>query len=274
MSDWLRIFKHLLPTGLAWQITVDKPLRRLFQGFTQSNEDIKGFADDIYSDLNPQVTRFLSFWEEQFALPGTQLTEQERRNRLGATWKALGGQSPKYIQDTLQAAGFEVYVHEWWEPSVEHPTGGSVNGDVTPVARDPFTYLSDGVTAARFLMVDGGADSQDGDPISQEGATSAPVGYPLVNKVFEVSVELIGDGSPGMQDGSLFAQDGGELTAFIRKQYVMPADPTKYPYFLYIGGETFPEQATVPLSRKDEFEDLCLKICPLEQWLGILVNFS
>ena len=56
--------------------------------------------------------------------------------------------------------------------------------------------------------------------------------------------------------------------------YVIPADPTKYPYFLYIGAATFPETANIPAARKNEFEQLCLKISPTEQWLGILVTYS
>jgi len=274
MIDWLDIFKHLLPNARAWRITVDKKLRQFFQGLTGIGEDSKEFFDGIYNDLDPQKTRELDNWEQQFALPSTPLTEQERRNRLDATWKALGGQDPRYIQDTLQAAGFDVYVHEWWEPIPGRPNGGSINGDVTPVARDPFDYLDDGTGGLPFIMVDGAADAQDGDNVAQDGSTATPAGYPLVNKILEASDEFIGDDSVSMQDGGAQAQDGGILTIYSQKQYVIPADLTKYPFFLYIGGPTFPDQATVPTARRDEFEDLCLKICPTEQWLGILVNYS
>jgi hypothetical protein len=272
--NWLGVFKHLLPNARAWRITVEKQLRQFFQGLTGIGEDAKAFIDDVYSDLDPQLTRELSTWEGQFALRDTGLTTQQRRDRLDATWKAQGGQSPRYIQDTLQAAGFDVYVHEWWVPSVEHPTGGSVGGDVTPVARNPFDFLDDGTGGLPFLMMDGTADAQDGDADSQDGATATPVGYPLVNKISISTTTVIGEGSAEMQDGGASAQDGGLLTVFSLKQYVMPTDPTKYPFFLYIGGQTFPDQANVQGSRRDEFEDLCLKICPTEQWLGIIVNYS
>lgn len=272
--NWLDVFKHLLPNARAWRLTADKKLRQFFEGLTVLGEDGKAFFDGVYQDIDPQKTRVLGKWEAQFALPSASLTEQERRDRLDATWKALGGQSPRYIQDTLQAAGFDVYVHEWWEPIPGRPNGGSINGDVTPVARNPFDYLDDGTGGLPFLMVDGAANAQDGDALAQDGSTATPAGYPLVNKILESSDEFIGDGSPGMQDGDPSAQDGGVLTIYRRKQYVIPADPTKYPFFLYIGGQTFPAQATVPTARREEFEDLCLKICPTEQWLGILVNYS
>lgn len=274
MIEWLNIFKHLLPNARAWRITVDKQLRQFFQGLSSIGEDSKEFFDSIYDDIDPYKTRELEAWEQQFALPDTGLTEQERRDRLDATWKALGGQDPRYIQDTLQAAGFDVYVHEWWEPIPGRPNGGSINGDVTPVARNPLLYLDDGTGGLPFLMTDGATDAQDGDTVAQDGSTATPAGYPLVNKLLEATDEFIGDGSRLMQDGGPQAQDGGILTIYRQKQYIIPNDPSKFPYFLYIGGQTFPNQATVPTSRRDEFEDLCLKICPNEQWLGILVNYS
>jgi hypothetical protein len=274
MINWLNIFKHLLPLAQAWSIIVDKTLRRFFEGLTGVGADTKTFHDGIFEDIDPQKTRELAEWENQFALASTGLTEQERRDRLEATWKALGGQSPRYIQDTLQAAGFDVYVHEWWEPIPDRPNGGSIDGDVVPVARIPFDYLDDGTGGVQFLMVDGAADAQDGDAISQDGSTSVPVGYPLVNKILETFSDLIGDGAPEMQDGGEQAQDGGLIGGFKQKQYAIPADPTKYPYFLYVGAQTFPDQAMLPQSRREEFETLCLKICPTEQWLGILVSYS
>lgn len=276
MINWLSIIKHLLPNARAWRITVDKVLRNFFEGLTALPDDAKTFYDAVYSDIDPQLTRELQSWEAQFALPNTALTTQQRRDRLDGVWKALGGQSPRYIQDTLQEAGFDVYVHEWWVPSVLHPTGGSVDGDVTPVARDPFDYLDDGSFSgsSAFKMTDGSVDAMDGALAAMDGSTDTPAGYLLVNKVTQSPVQVIGDGSAFMQDGEGLAQDGGFVTLYVDKQYSIPADPTKYPYFLYIGGETFPVQANVLTSRRTEFEGLCLKICPAEQWLGMLVNYN
>ena len=272
--NWLDIFKHLLPNARAWRITIDKTLREFFEGLTGLGEDVRTFYDGIFSDLDPQQTRQLPEWEKQFALPDTGLTEQERRDRLDATWKALGGQDPRYIQDTLQAAGFDVYVHEWWEPIVGRPNGGSIDFDVTPVVRNPLTYLDDGTGGIPWLMTDGTADAQDGDSVSQDGSSNTPQGYPLVNKLLESVDSLVSDGSQPMQDGELQAQDGGTVVVYLQKQYIIPVDVTKWPFFLYIGGQTFPDTASIPISRRDEFEDLCLKICPTEQWLGILVTYS
>ncbi len=271
---FLRIITHLLPNARAWRITIDKTLRQFFEGLAASVTPFKEYFDLVWLDIFPDTTRELDAWELQFGLLNSGLTEQQRRDRLDATWKAFGGQSPRYIQDTLQAAGFDVYVHEWWEPIPGRPGGGSINGDVTPVARDPRDYLDDGTGGLPFTMYDGGADSQDGDAESQDGGTDVPLGYPLVNKILTGEAKTIGDGSPSMVDGAITAQDGGFIISYNLVQYVIASDPTKWPYFLYIGGETFADQAFVPQSRRDEFEDLCLKICPTEQWLGILVTYS
>lgn len=272
--NWLNIFTHLLPNARAWRITSNKRLRQFFEGLTVVGSDAKGYIDRVYQDLDPQKTRSLDLWEDQFNLSASTLTVQQRRDRLAATWKALGGQDPYYIQNTLRAAGFDVYVHEWWEPVPGRPTGGSINGDHEPVARNPYDFLNDGLSERGILSVDGAERMQDGGDQAFDGAYGAPQGYPLVNKLLETVLSGIGDGAARMQDGAKEAIDGTRSAQFRRRLYPLPTDPARFPYFLYIGGEIFPNVATVPSSRRDEFEDLCLKICPLEQWLGILVRYS
>ena len=270
--SWLDVFQHLLPNARAWRITVEKQLRQFFEGLAGLPADVRTFLDSIFDDIDPQKTRQLDEWETQFALPATGLTEQERRDRLDATWKALGGQDPRYVEDTLQAAGFDVYVHEWWEPTGGTPAGGSVDGDVTPVARDPFAYLWDGAAPRQFVGCGHDLLYCGGDSTFANSQNDVP-GYPLVNKIV-VASNAIGCGHDLLYcGGDEAAAATGELT-YRRKQYTIPTDPTKYPYFLYIGGQTFPDQATVPTSRRDEFEDMCLKICPTEQWLGILTDYT
>ena len=271
--NWLNVFKHLLPNAKAWRLTIEKTLRRFFDGLTGLPEDVKTFLDCVYEDLDPFKTRALGKWEKQFALPNTGLTEQERRERLDSTWKALGGQDPRYIQDTLQAAGFDVYVHEWWEPIPGRPNGGSIDNDVTPVARNPFTYLWDGSSQRQFVGT-GHDDAYCGGDDMFANSQIDPPGYPLVNKIIETTKTFIGVGNDLLECGGDSAFCNSGTIIFTQKQHIMPADPTKYPFFLYIGGQSFPDMATVLNSRRDEFEDLCLKICPTEQWLGILVNYT
>lgn len=268
---FLRVFKHLLPNARAWRITVDKKLRQFFAGLSGVGEDVKTFFDGIWLDIFPETTREIDAWEKQFGLRDTGLTEQQRRDRLDATWKALGGQDPKYIQDTLRANGFDVYVHEWWEPGSEPAPG--VKQCVTP--RNPLMYLRREFTGVNLLVECGEPTALCGEPFAQAGNSLNPRGYPLVNKVFEtVPDELVLCGEAIAEAGEPDALCGNYFQfRDVLREYIVPNDPAKWPYFLYIGGETFGTIAQVDPKRKDEFEALCLKICPAQQWLGILVEY-
>lgn len=242
---WIDTYKHLLPRAKAWQITTNKKLRQFFEGLTGLPSDVKEFYDLIWLDIFPQDTRCLDDWEKQFGLANTGLTEQERRDRLEATWKAQGGQDWAYIEDTLQAAGFPVYVHEWWVPGSEP----AVNSPAAATPRDPTTIL---VSPA----------------------------YALVNKLTVTSRKYLAYFDSGAlpnknQFGKSDSQFGRfDELSFSDFPYEIPTDAATWPYFLYLGGQTFPNLASIPASRKEEFETLALKICPAQQWLGILVQYT
>lgn len=263
--SFLDVYKHLLPRARAWSLTIDKRLREFFEGISGVAQDSRDYIDQVYNDIDPQLTRALPEWENQFGLWNASMTEQARRDRLDAAWKNRGGQDPRFLEDTLQANGFNVFIHEWWELPLTFP----------PVARDPNDFLTSGGDPI-FIQQDGDEDSQDGDTVSQDGRGTTPQGYVLVN-----SISVIASTVPEMQDGAIIAQDGGPNAQdgaggplFELRTYAITTDPNKFPFYLYIGGETFPEVATVPSARRLEFEALCLKICPLEQHLGILVVYS
>lgn len=265
---FLRIFKHLLPHGRAWSLTASKSLRAFFSGLSQTAEDIKIYIDKVWLDIFPETTRDLTNWELQFGLQSSGLTEQERRDRIAAAWKTLGGQDPRYIQDTLQSHGFDVYVHEWWEPGSEPAVGAQACA--TP--RNPLLWLRQEFTQ---LVECGEALAACGEAFAEAGNGLNPIGYPLVNKVLSTVPNFLNlCGENPVEAGEADALCGNYFNFREEyRQYVVPMDPSKWPYFLYIGGETFGQVAQVDPSRKDEFEDLCLKICPAQQWLGMLVEY-
>lgn len=258
---FLRVFQHLLPKAKAWQLTIDKQLRQFFDGLTEPlGDDAKEFADLVFDDIDPQKTRELDAWETQFALMDTGLTEQERRDRLDATWQALGGQDPRYIEDTLRAAGFDVYIHEWWS-------------DTVPTARNPLLVLNDGLNPLQYIANCGAQKANCGGVEAICGATIQPAGFPLVNKILVALMPVV-CGAQGANCGNSGAICGATETEYTPKRYIVPSDVDKWPFFLYIGGQTYPGIATVPTSRKNEFETLCLKICPTQQWLGMLIQYT
>lgn len=252
-------FQHLLPRAEAWRLTTTKQLREFFEGLVGSKDDFVEFMDLLWLDMFPVTTRELTAWEQSFGLYRLDLTEAERRERLDGLWKATGGQSPRYIQDTLQAAGFDVYVHEWWVLPAGSP----------PVARNPYTALG------AVLLGCGEALMQCGEPIAQCGATTAYNGYMLVNKIYTTRTDLTClCGEALMQCGEARAQcNENSGVVFERVNYPVPTDQTKWPYIYYVGGATFPDAANVGASRMDEFEDLLLKMSPAHLWIGVLVNY-
>lgn len=268
---FFRIFRHLLPNARAWRMVVDKRLRSFFEGLAGSGGLVKSFMDRVYLDLFPQDTRELSAWEQQFALPNTGLDEQQRRDRLAAAWRAVGGQDPDYLQDSLRARGFDVYIHEWWQPGTEP----SIGEQAAATPRNPLLWLRREFNDKTFSIQCGEAVAQAGEPEAMCGNSFTPRGYPLVNKV----VETIPDvqplcASPISECGEPAALCGNFVGyRQARKTYIVPDDPEKWPYFLYIGGANFGDVAQVPPSRREEFEDLCLKLCPAQQWLGIIVEY-
>lgn len=269
---FFRILRHLLPTGRAWRATTDKTLRRFLVGVVDFTTGIREAVDLVWLDLFPETTREVSAWEEAFGLRDTALTETERRDRLLAAWQALGGQDPRYIQDTLQANGFNVFVHEWWAPGTEPAVG--VKSCVTP--RSPLMYIRREYTNVVLQVECGEALAQCGEAFAECGNQLEPRGYPLVNKVRYVTQDYFAAcGEASAQCGETEATCGNYLS-FVEAlyPYTVPLDSTKWPYFLYIGAETFGDIAQIDPPRKDEFEALCLKICPTHLWLGILVEYA
>jgi len=259
--DYLALFKHLLPRGRAWQITIDKVLRQFFTGLGALPEDLRDYIDDIYADLFPATTRDLNAWEYQWGLPDTDLTEEERRDRLAATWAQIGGQDPKYIQDTVQAAGFgDVYIHEWWVPAS------------SPVeARNPLNWLiGEACECDEDIAECGEAGAACGERTAQGNFPSW-----LVNKqdiagnayTIRCGEALAECGEAGAQCGEY---DGFQIE---RKEYAIPLDPDYWPYFLYFGGQVFGESTMVYDARQAEFENLLLKLCPTQQWIGLFIEY-
>ena len=269
---FLNIFKHLLPNARAWQITNNTQLREFFTALSVALiDETKQFYDGIFNDIDPQQTRELEAWELEFGLRDTGLTIQERRDRLDATWKAVGGQDPRYIQDTLQASGFDVYVHEWWVPGTEP----AVNVKSCLAARDPRITIRDSSTVITYLIECGEAIAACGEVIAEAGERLDPPGYPLVNKMGFIERNIITlCGESFMEAGEPVALCGDFDGYFTRGiDYIIPSETDKWHYFIYIGGAVYGELAQVDPKRKDEFEALCLKICPVQHWLGIIVEY-
>jgi len=243
---FFRVLQHLLPQATAWRITVQKTLRSFFEGLAVAPSDVRDFADAAWLDIFPTTTRELDRYETQFGLTPA-ATDAARRQQYAAAWSAQGGQSPKYLQDVVRAAGFDVYLHEWWIPGTQPPT-----------KRDPRAYT----TLPEIGTV------QCGEPLAQCTEPDAPQPDPLPVgvEVWELYPQcnewLVND------PGYLVNRD---LTR--RAPPPVPSDPARWPYFVYWCGETFGQKANVPAARRGEFERLLLKLCPEYAWIVIYVDY-
>lgn len=234
----------MLPRGRAWTLTTQKTLRDFFLGLSEQPTETKTFLDQAYLDIFPETTRLLNEWEKQFGLELSDLNTPSEvtagRLALAAEWQATGGQSPGYIQGVLHTAGFDnLYVHEWWDPDTE-------------ATRDPRDYTDNPLIGIYQCT---GYD-EFGYTLPSQPQCSALASQPQCN------------GFLANNPGYLVNKD---LTR--RPPPRVPDDPNTWPYFLYIGAETFPELAIVDEARRDELERLILKIRPTQNWIVMRVTY-
>jgi hypothetical protein len=238
---FFRVLQHLLPRGSAWSLTVQKTLRDFFLGLAEQPTATKTFIDEVYEDLHPETTRYLAEWEKQFGLaPAADAVEADRRLALAAEWAATGGQSPRYIEDVLQTAGFDVYVHEWWDPGT---------GDT----RDPRDYTNQPLIGIYQCT----GDDEFGYPFASQPQCSAFASQPQCN---------------GFLANDTFYLVNKDLTR--RAPPRVPDDPETWPYFLYIGAEDFPGLVAIDPARRSEFERLILKLRPTHNWIVELIDWG
>lgn len=232
----LRLFQHLLPRALAWNTTTPTGERAPAKRLRQYVEGLAGFA--------AQVVAFVDL---------VYLDLLPRTTRELATWEkqfALGsGGSLTDRRSKLAGA---------W----------ALQGGQSP------DYLQRTLHAAGFTTV-----------YVHEWWAHEPgdidFGSPLLG-VYQcegVSPWECFAPAPGEQlaahcDQTL-ANDPGYLVNLDltrRAPPPVPDDPSSWPYFLYLAGETFPDHALVVRSRIAELKELILRIAPAQQWIVFLVD--
>lgn len=288
-------FRHVLPKNHdgsgteAWRLEVGRTITNLFDGLTESPSEVKNHLDDVYLDLLPQSTRALQEWVDIFGLWPADRTDQQARDAISSAWSAVGGQGPDYLQSVLRDAGFDVYVHDYYD-SVSTVWNVDINGvtynypitgeDITaanyPFIKNPLLTIEDGYTPTVYSYQCGVAGIQCGVAAVKCGATIQKNGYLLVNKIpiGSVSGAVYQCGMAGIQCGVPTVQCGvGAEPRFLYQEYQVPTNALLWNGMVYIGGQTYPEVATVEASRREEFEALILKYFPAEKWFGVLVEY-
>jgi len=245
---FLRIFQHLLPRSRAWILTLTtKYLRKLFEGLSEPFEDAREFIDSVHAELLPATTTSLDEWESHFGITANSAdTDGVRRTRLAAEWQAQGGQDPDYIETVLQAAGFDLYVHEWWS-----------NARTPWTARDPRSYTTQPQIGDCQCYLT--ADAYQPQCCDGTDATTLLAIYQ-----WQCSNTLVN------WTGYLVNRD---LTD--RAPPPVPEDESRWPHFLYIGQASLASgPALIPQSRRADLERLVLKLCPMQDWIVLYVDWT
>jgi hypothetical protein len=151
-------------------------LTKLVDGLSAPFASARDFVDFVHEDRQPSTTRALAEWENQFGLVAS-ASDVDRRAALASAWSATGGQSPRYLQDVVRAAGFDVYIHEWWVPPNVAPR----------TARNPRDYTSDPLVGT----------VQCGEAVAQCGEPNAQCNAFLANDIgYIVNLDLTGNAPP------------------------------------------------------------------------------
>lgn len=242
---YFRMFQHLLPRARAWQLILETQFREFIVGLSSIAEDVRLFFDAVWSDIWPTTTNQLDLWNEQWGLADTGLSVADQRTRVDAAWKKIGGQSPRYIEDVLQANGFNVFVHEFWG-----------NGAAPAVPFVPPTPVDPAVDVP--LLTDSDL---------------------LVNLIRTVDIQFLGAGDNSIDDSMMLAgqaeAQAGNVAGmtFGERSYTIPTDIEDRAYLMYVGDATFPARTTVDTGRQQEFRELVLSLLPQQQWAGLLIDF-
>lgn len=245
----LALTRQLLPTGRAMRISYGSLNEQVEKALILSEErlhaDALGILDTILPDNDNFTTEDATRWEqrlgmitnESVSLPDRMAAIRRKMNHPG---DILARQSAGYIQDQLQLAGFNVFIHE----NIPEQT--------------PETVL--------ILPLELG---EMGEPemgeIEMGDATSY---YPDLFTFSEMGEIEMGEAEMG----------GYYYNNLVANNLLEDMDSffnvgDNYKCCFFVGGEILGTFAEVPVERKKEFRQLILKLKPV-QTIGILfINY-
>jgi hypothetical protein len=254
MYNFLPTIKNLLPNGRAFRVFFDTMHEKILDASQLEAGRVKLFLDDIRDSGVPNgdlPANALDEWETFLGIPmNTNLTTAERRERITGKYTAQGGQGPDYIQDTMQAAGFPVYVVE------NIPS-------TTPSVR-AYTSRLGGITLGETTL---GAYTNRVDPRSVSGTLIAGPAIFESEKIYSASL-----GNMTLGETTLGAYVG---TITQEVEYTIPAIPARYIYVWFLTGPNgLDDFVDIPLDRKQDFINQVLQIKPAHTWVIAQVNWT
>ncbi len=232
----------LLPSGQAWATSVERRLTQFLRGLTDDLTGSIDRADLVYLDTLPGSTRQLAELEAQYGLEAVDgMTAADRQRRIGGAMAGGGDHGPDSVAGELVSAGFAVTAHPWW---TETAWG-------EPRALDPRDY---------FTAVYGGR-AIDGHLLGAVVLESKKYGEP-------------GAGHSAMaadNPEAVAGHYGGYDISTIVSSYEGPAE--LHPFYVYLGGATFPDLIDIPAARRLEFESDVRAVVPQHLMIVLRVRY-
>lgn len=263
------IINSLLPEGQFWTPADDDYYDNLLEGIAENFETVRLVMKVLGNLRDPAKTTILSDLEKEFSIiPVEGTTEAERRARLAVTMFRRS-ELPTYerLEETLQAAGFNVYVH------------------ANSPAVDPRDFLEENFNMVCGGLLPSGNESQCGEP----GAICAKVGGELLvnGELFNQRPHytfLCGEALAQCGEALAYAGQNDGVYMISAREYVVPAQSGYWPRIFFVGGEatrdpvtneiTNIDIASIPSNREMEFKRIILKYKPLMSWAALIVVYA
>lgn len=249
-SDKLKkITKQLYPTGRAFRIPSNGIMERLHDALIVSEaqmiEDALSTLDVILPDNDNFTVEDAQRWEQRLGMiSNSSVSLADRKaaiiRKMNHPGTILARQSHDYLQDSLQLAGFDVYVHENIpEQTIEE------------------------------LLQPSSMTGQQGD--GQQGDFQQGDVHSSYSSLFQCVQQ-------GMIQQGLFQQGEciylNKVVNNIDENLDIPFPIVgNYRSTFFIGGEVLGTFADVDENRKDEFRQLILKIKPVQTVGLLLINY-
>ena len=252
MPDFAPTLRSLFPRGQVFRLFRGTELRLVVDALAEMpNRIMDYFADMRDAGIPGFITDdAVPDWEDDLALlPDSALDMDQRKLRIAGKIAGQGGQGPEYIADTLQAAGFPVYVFEnipSREPSVRHYVAALGDIELGEVELAEYTDRIDPRSLVGHLIY----------------------GSPIWETVKNYTAAL-GDGELG--DYSLGEYSG---TRVIEVAYTIPATASRFIFIWILAGEAgINHFVDIPAERETDFRRLVESIKPTHTWCIAQVNF-
>lgn len=102
-NSFFSAIKALLPSSIAWDLTQQKNMRRLFEAIAILPDDLRQEVEGVYLDYFPETTRSPEKWEQVFQVIFTQSELELRRSVLTGLWQMNNsGGAAIFLQKVLQ----------------------------------------------------------------------------------------------------------------------------------------------------------------------------